>query len=179
MTARDISMSHVLNDAKMECKDKRFAVKTNQVIYLFLSWILHYSPVTVNSSTEIKCLILHSDPMGVYLHRGFHGNKDVMYLQMENGQVTKKTTSVDFTGRIQVSHNPWEGGHAMTWQLSQLRLEDTDWYYCEWLYPCSKTLVTNTSIGTIVVVRGRECRANIQTWNYILCKSNSLFLHRG
>lgn len=100
--------------------------------------------------------------MGVYLHRGFHDNKDVMYLQMENGQITKETTSVDFTGRIQISHNPWvEGGHGFTWQLSQLRLEDTDWYYCKWLYPRSKTLVTEASIGDIIVVRGRARRANI------------------
>lgn len=98
--------------------------------------------------------------MGVYLHRGFHDNKDVVYLQMEKGQVTKQTTSVDFTGRILVSHSPLvEGGHAFTWQLSQLRLEDTNWYYCKWLYPESKTLVTDTSIGTIIVVRGRERRS--------------------
>lgn len=100
--------------------------------------------------------------MGVSLHRGFHDNKDVMYLQMENGQITKETTSVDFTGRIQISHNPWvEGGHGFTWQLSQLRLEDTDWYYCKWLYPRSKTLVMEVSIGDIIVVRGRARRANI------------------
>lgn len=111
--------------------------------------------MSANSTTEIKCLILHSDPLGVYLHRGFHDIKDVVFLQMKNGQITKETTSVDVRGRIRVSHNPLaEGSHGFTWQLSQLRLEDTDWYYCEWLYPKSTTLVTKTSIGTIIVVRG-------------------------
>lgn len=166
MTVRDLS--HVLNYAKMEWKHKWFTVTTHQVINFFLSWILHYSSVSINSSTEIKCLILHSDPLGVYLHRGFHENKDVMFLQMENGQVTEETISVDFTGRIQVSHNPWiEGGHRFTWQLSLLRLEDTNWYYCKWLYRRSKALLMDTSIGTIVVVRGIERRANIQPWNSI------------
>lgn len=161
----------VLNYAKMECKDKWFTVRTNQEIDFILSWILHYSPVNVNSSTEIKCLILYSDPMGVYLRRGFHHSKDVMFLQMVNGQVTKETTSWDFAGRIEVSHNPWvEGGHGFIWQLSQLKLEDTNWYYCEWHYPRSKTLETETSIGTIIVVRGIKCQANIQTWNSISCK---------
>lgn len=40
-----------------------------------------------------------------------------MLLQMENGQVTKKTTSVDLTGGTQVSQNPWtEEGYGLTWQ---------------------------------------------------------------
>lgn len=91
-----------------------------------------------------------------------------MFLQMENGKVIKETVSADFTDRIQVSHNPWiEGGHRFTWQLSLLRLEDTNWYYCKWLYRKSKTLEKDTSIGTIVVVRGIEHRANIQPWNSI------------
>lgn len=109
--------------------------------------------------------------MGVYLHRGFHYKKDVMFLHMENGQVTKETTSMDFKGRIQVSHDPWvEGGHGFTWQLSQLRQEDTDWYYCEWLYPGSTVLVTETTIGTVIIVGGGERRANIPTRSFISCK---------
>lgn len=73
--------------------------------------------MSINSFTEIKCLILQADTMRVYLHRGFHNNKDVMFLQMENGQVKKKTISADFTGRIQVSQDPLMDlpGSCLSW----------------------------------------------------------------
>ena len=84
----------------------------------------------VNLSTEMKCLILHSDPLGVYLNRGFHDNKDVMLLQKWTGR------QGDYICGL---HGPNTG-------VSQSMAGGRSWIYL--------ALVTEASIGTIL--RGRE-----------------------
>lgn len=113
--------------------------------------------VKVNSSTEIICSTPLSELFGVYLQRGFHGNRDVMFLDMENGTVAKKTTAADFAGRIHVAPNPEvKEGYGFTWQLSLLKMEDTDWYYCRWMYHRSRAVEKETTKGIIIVVGGRK-----------------------
>lgn len=113
--------------------------------------------MTVNSSTEIICSTSLSEPLGVYLQRGFHDNEEIMFLHIQKGRVIKKTTSTDFSGRIRVSPDQQMGhGHGFTWQVSLLRLEDTNWYYCRWIYLKSEALEQEISVGTIVIVRGRD-----------------------
>lgn len=95
--------------------------------------------------------------MGVYLHRGFHANGDVVFLDMVNGRVTKNTIDAEFAGRIHVAPDQQiKEGYGFTWQLSLLTLEDTDWYYCRWMYFKSKAVEQETSKGTIIIVRGGE-----------------------
>ncbi|XP_073345862.1 uncharacterized protein [Pagrus major] len=130
------------------------------------------SQVRVNSSTKITCSTSLSETMGVYLHRGFHGKKDVVFLALDKGQVTQDTIAKNFEGRIHIAKEQQiTEGHGFTWELSLLGLEDTDWYYCSWVYfnSVKGNQETRSSTGTIIIVRERDpqeqCR--IHTENLI------------
>ncbi|XP_041818563.1 uncharacterized protein LOC121624761 [Chelmon rostratus] len=128
------------------------------------------SLVRVNSSTEITCSTSFPDPMGFYLHRGFHENRDVVFLDLENGQVNKISTAAEFVGRVRIASN-WQTGkgdgfnYGFILQLSLLRSEDTDWYYCSWIYfkPETADLEKLSSIGTAIIVRDyqEQCKTHI------------------
>ncbi len=118
-----------------------------------------FSVLTVNSSTEIRCFTTRPEPWAVNLHRGFHSNKNAVYLNYENKKVTHKVIATEFTGRIDIKEDKQiEEGHGLTFKLSLLKQEDTDWYYCSWLYyNVQKTEeVTLSSKGRIIIVKGEE-----------------------
>ena len=126
----------------------------------------------VNSSAEITCSTSLSNPMGLNLYRQFHGNMKVVYLSLDNGQVTRNTIAPEFEGRIH--HQQMKDGHGFTLQLSLLRQEDTDLYYCSWQY-FEKSLETLQSNGTMIIVRGKRTShliSNMQTHGtFIFLKS--------
>nr|XP_046232590.1 uncharacterized protein LOC124052418 isoform X2 [Scatophagus argus] len=104
----------------------------------------------------MTCSTSLSDPMGVYLNRGFHGNRDVVYLDLRNGQVSHHTVAPEFVGRIDITPvQQNEKGYGFKWELSLLGLEDTDWYYCSWIHFKSETAEqeTRSSKGTLIIVR--------------------------
>lgn len=100
--------------------------------------------------------------MGLYMHRRFHKEQDVVYLDLNEFSVTKDTISNKFKGRINVSpaKQITQELRGFTFQLSLLELEDTNLYYCEWIYTDNKlNKLLMTSNGTVIIVRGEENRA--------------------
>uniref|UniRef100_A0A669BCT4 Immunoglobulin V-set domain-containing protein n=1 Tax=Oreochromis niloticus TaxID=8128 RepID=A0A669BCT4_ORENI len=116
----------------------------------------------VNSSAEIMCTTSLANPMGLYMHRRFHKEQDVVYLDLNEFSVTKDTISNKFKGRINVSpaKQITQELRGFTFQLSLLELEDTNLYYCEWIYTDTKlNKLLMTSNGTVIIVRGEENHA--------------------
>lgn len=141
---------------------------------------LSTSVVRINSSIEITCSTNLSHPMGVYLHRGFHSNRDVAYLELQNGQVTIDT---EFTGRIRIIQDEQiTEGHGITLQLSLLGLTDTDLFYCSWIYFNSEKAMqeTKSSTGTIIIIREGDpqesCKGHTQDLIYIVLTVAALIL---
>lgn len=140
---------------------------------MLTTWTVSQDPVSIslmriNSTAEIKCSTSLSDPMGLYLHRSFHSKGDIVYLALDKGQVTKNTTTEEFTDRIHVAPDQQiREGYGFTMQLSLLGLEDTDLYYCSWSYFESETSSHKAlpSAGTIIIVREtdpqEQCRDHI------------------
>ncbi|KAM7371199.1 hypothetical protein PAMP_010690 [Pampus punctatissimus] len=94
--------------------------------------------------------------MGLYLQRRFHDTKDILYLSLENRRITKNTTDENFEGRIQITPEQQRSdGCSFTLVLSMLGFEDTDLYYCKWIYFASNTKARGklSSRGTIIIVR--------------------------
>ncbi|KAM8729486.1 uncharacterized protein AB9X84_026717 [Acanthopagrus schlegelii] len=137
------------------------------------TWTVSQEPVSitqmrVNSSMKITCSTSMYETMGVYLRRSFHGKNDVVFLALENGQVTKDTITENFAGRIHIAKEQQiTEGCGFTWELSLLGLDDTDHYYCSWIYFNSEkgNQETRSSNGTIVLVGERDpqeqCSHNI------------------
>ncbi|XP_042364378.1 uncharacterized protein LOC121959222 [Plectropomus leopardus] len=137
------------------------------------TWTVSQEPssislIKVNSSFKITCSTSRPDPSGFYLHRRFHGKKDVVYLSLDNGEVTKNTITADFLGRIHVTREQQiNKGHGFTLHLSLLGVMNTDFYYCSWKYLKSETATVDTlsSNGTIIIVTERDphelCRSPI------------------
>ncbi|KAM6899075.1 uncharacterized protein PEZ65_020955 [Lycodopsis pacificus] len=127
------------------------------------------SLMKVNSSAEITCSTLRLDPMSLSLHRRFPDTKQIAYLALKNGQVSKTTQGAGFHGRIHAVPSQQTGdGHGFTVHLSLLGLEDTNLYYCSWEFFKKETATPETlsSVpGTVIIVRERdpqeECRGHI------------------
>lgn len=99
------------------------------------------------------------DPLGVYLYRYLHRNPEVVYLSLVKGLITKRTTAAEFVGRIHITPSQQiKKGHGFTLQLSPLRLEDTDLYYCEWTFFKSETAKEELFVSndTIIIVKGKK-----------------------
>ncbi|XP_008303195.1 uncharacterized protein LOC103374823 [Stegastes partitus] len=143
---------------------------------ILIIWTASQNPAStsykrVNSSAEITCSTSLSDPMGVYLHRRFHSNKDIVYLSLKGGLITKNTINEDFAGRIVVTPDQQiKGGYGFTMQLSLLELEDTNLYYCSWTYFELSKKQTVSSNGTVIIVSEtgpkEQCREPI--WDFTL-----------
>ncbi|XP_017271618.1 uncharacterized protein LOC108235868 [Kryptolebias marmoratus] len=105
-----------------------------------------------NSSVQITCTISQLKPLGLSLHRYFH-NKTIVYLSFENG-LNKKTT-LDVTMKNRTAITPSQQGQSLefTIKLSLLKLDDTDLYYCRWIYFNINEVISLESNGTIVIVR--------------------------
>lgn len=78
-----------------------------------------------------------------------------MYLNIENGEVTSRTTNTKFKGRIHVTQDEQiKDRYGFRWQLSLLGVEDTNWYYCQWItYESAMDGIWN---GTTIIVTGGE-----------------------
>lgn len=97
--------------------------------------------------------------MGFYLHRHFHGDKDIVHLNLDNGQMGKNTIAAEFVDRIDIAPDQQiREGCGFTVQLSLLGLDDTDLYYCGWIKFSSETsdLESLNSNGTLIIVRGEK-----------------------
>lgn len=132
-------------------------VEQSVTVHLFLTVSqvpMSISLKKVNSSAEITCSCSLSYLIVFKLQRRFHGNEPVVFLSLENGEVTKNTIAEEFTDRINIQQI--EGGYGFTLELSLLRLEDTDLYYCNWIHMESEKLETVSSNGTIIIVRGER-----------------------
>ncbi|XP_075949338.1 uncharacterized protein LOC142951587 [Anarhichas minor] len=122
----------------------------------------------VNSSAEITCSTLRSDPLSLSLHMRFPDTKQIAFLALKNGLVSKTTAGAGFGGRISAAPSQRIGdGHGFTVQLSLLGLEDTNLYYCRWEFFKKETSTSETlsSNGTVIIVRERDpqeqCRDHI------------------
>ncbi|KAF1374228.1 hypothetical protein PFLUV_G00247470 [Perca fluviatilis] len=141
------------------------------------TWTVSQDPssisLRVNSSAKITCSTSLPEPMGLSLKRAFHDKRDIVFLSLKNGLVTKYTIVEEFVGRINVAPDQQiRAGYGFTLQLSLLGQEDTDLYYCSWIYFKSETanIETLPSNGTIIIVKERDpqeqCRDHI--WDLIL-----------
>ncbi|XP_034717288.1 uncharacterized protein LOC117937423 [Etheostoma cragini] len=137
------------------------------------TWTVSQDPssislMRVNSSAKIKCSTSLPEPLGLYLKSGFHDMRDIVFLSMENGLVTKNTTDPEFAGRINVAPDQQiREGYGFTLQLSLLGQEDTNVYYCYWKYFKLDTAVIETlpSIGTVIIVK--ETDPQVQCGDHI------------
>ncbi|XP_072229173.1 uncharacterized protein [Leuresthes tenuis] len=109
------------------------------------------SLLRVNSSLETTCFTSLSNPLSFTLRRKFQ-NEEVVHLHFGNEQIKKTTIAPKFAGRVLIPKD-LQVKSAISLQLSQLGLEDTDLYYCRWTLLESENLVTVTSNGTIIIVR--------------------------
>lgn len=111
--------------------------------------------VKVNSSAELVCSTSFPSPIGVKLLRGFHDSRDLMYLNIENGEVTSRTTSTKFKGRIHVTRDERiKDRYGFRWRLSLLGVEDTNWYYCQWI--AYESVMDGMRNGATIIVTGEE-----------------------
>ncbi|XP_034564063.1 uncharacterized protein LOC117830175 [Notolabrus celidotus] len=129
----------------------------------------------VNSSAEITCSTPTPGAIGFSLHRYFKGNKQIAYLNLENGVDTKRTIAPEFKSRLRVVPTPQiREGHGFSLQISLLGLEDTDMYYCSWSYLPSKTPEPphQSGKGTIIIIRerdpGKQCKQPILDYIFIV-----------
>lgn len=112
--------------------------------------------VKVNSSVEIRCSKSIDQLRGVSLRRGVKGMTELMYLDMEDGEIKGKTTKDTLKGRVELMPDKRnKDDYEFTWRLSWVRVEDTDWYYCSW-----KPKLANEKMdelrGTTIIVTGGE-----------------------
>lgn len=124
------------------------------------------SLVKVNSSVEITCSTSLPEPMGFSLHKSVSGNIEVVYLDFQDGEVNRKNIMPEFEGRIQIPRDKQvKGRYRLTLQLSQLRLEDTDYYYCNWMHMNSKTYEHEVlaSNGTVIIVTDKTPQKQCNT----------------
>ncbi|XP_069563530.1 uncharacterized protein [Brachyistius frenatus] len=111
------------------------------------------SPISVNSSAEITCFTSFSEPAGLYLNRRFHSTTNIVYLALQKGLITKTTINAQFTNRIHVTPDLQIRENRVFFQLNLLQLEDTNLYYCSWMYFISSTGQRLSSNGTLIIVR--------------------------
>ncbi|KAM9425251.1 uncharacterized protein KZ484_008271 [Pholidichthys leucotaenia] len=128
-------------------------------VIMLSSWTASQSPssissVRANMSAEITCTTSLTSPMGLYLMRHFHDTKQLVYLNLKEGKVTKNTTHAIFQGRLSVTPAKQKlRGQGFTFRLSLLRLDDVDVYYCEWIHVDMGSKKNMASNGTVLIIR--------------------------
>ncbi|KAG7232855.1 hypothetical protein INR49_008023 [Caranx melampygus] len=114
------------------------------------------SYMRVNSSAEITCTTSLSNPIGLYLRRYFHHDRDIVYLSLKEGKVTKNVIAPNYGGRVHMTPDKLteSKGSSFMLRLSLLELEDTDMYYCTWSHFSTQRSQeeTKSSNGTIIIV---------------------------
>ncbi|XP_074519929.1 uncharacterized protein LOC141785488 [Halichoeres trimaculatus] len=138
----------------------------------------------INSSAEITCSTSVPGAKGFSLHRYFKGNKQIVYLNLIKGEVTKSTIVTEFTNRIRVVPAPPSSrGQRFTLQLSLLGLDDTDVYFCSWSYlpkyPAKPQ--DQSGNGTIIIIRESgasetQCKSNVLDLIFIILSVAAFFV---
>ncbi|XP_029383957.1 uncharacterized protein LOC115060221 [Echeneis naucrates] len=112
------------------------------------------SHLSVKSSARITCSTSLSNPVGLYLNRYFDREKDVLYLSLQDGLVTKNVTAPQFRGRIEITPERHRSGFTFTLDLDLLVQDDTDLYYCTWsCLTKNHKKESQSSNGTLIIVR--------------------------
>ncbi|XP_076123065.1 uncharacterized protein LOC143103149 [Alosa pseudoharengus] len=113
----------------------------------------------LNASAEISCsTTVHPQPgrglHGLSLKRYFRGNEVVFYQLMVD---KTQTVHRDFEGRISVTQKSSDCCE-FTFQLSLLKVEDTNGYYCSWVTFDENEVETSSldSNYTLIIVRERD-----------------------
>uniref|UniRef100_A0AAY3ZWV5 Immunoglobulin V-set domain-containing protein n=1 Tax=Denticeps clupeoides TaxID=299321 RepID=A0AAY3ZWV5_9TELE len=135
-------------------------------LFSLVLWILSPRAITLmhlNSSATILCSTTKQQPIGLYLKRRFSGDRDVLYLRVENG---KATINREFTNRVLVQGDCCD----YQLQLSSLKVEDTDSYYCKWILMDNDKGDVNyfPSHETVIVVRGKAYSTQYCFLNLVL-----------
>ncbi|XP_076856098.1 uncharacterized protein LOC143510533 isoform X2 [Brachyhypopomus gauderio] len=80
-----------------------------------------------NSTAELHCSVTSEQPFGLYLKRLYAVKREVLYLSLPS---RKETLHDTVKHRLSVTGTCCD----FTLRLSQLQVEDTDGYICEWLF---------------------------------------------
>lgn len=149
------------------------------------------SYMAVNSSAEITCTTSLPNPMGLYLRRFFHSERDIVYLSLHKGKVTKNITAPNYGSRVHMGPDqPTEAeGSSFLLRLSLLQLDDTDLYYCSWSHfskekEKDETLASN---GTVIIVTSKRTHTerdspsiqNEKPWLTVVTLSSCAFTEAG
>ncbi|XP_036376617.1 uncharacterized protein LOC118772417 [Megalops cyprinoides] len=109
------------------------------------------SLMKVNSTAEIRCTSTIPGPAGLSLRRHYSKDMEVLYYSFLGN---KLTVSPEYRNRLSVSGKCCD----FTLHLSQLRVEDTDGYYCKWSQVDEKRTEPTyyQSNDTIIIIRERD-----------------------
>lgn len=98
--------------------------------------------------------------LGLSLVQQFHHEpKQIVYLSLKDGQISKQTTIKDFQNRIEVAAVQQNSeGFRFSFRLSLLQTSDTNLYFCTWsrVMPHLGTTEFLSSNGTVIIIRGEE-----------------------
>lgn len=135
----------------------------------------------VNSSAEITCTTSLKNPMGLYVYRQFHSEKNIVYLDLTEFSITKNTICNTFAGRLHITpaKTVTSDHHGFTFQLSLLGVEDTNLYYCSWLHTSRQySKIHADSNGTVIIIKEggleEQCRNPILDL-ILICSSIGAF----
>ncbi|KAF6723075.1 hypothetical protein FQA47_000276 [Oryzias melastigma] len=140
-------------------------------------WTASQSPasirqVEINSSVEISCSTSLPSPMALSLHRFFKADAQIVYLSLSKANITKQNPREHYIDRVQVTREHLKPEYQVTLQLSKLKRDDTDLYYCSWTYFEDKefTMEHLRSNGTVLVVGEKrpEAQCPIPTLDLVL-----------
>ncbi|KAK7918930.1 hypothetical protein WMY93_010214 [Mugilogobius chulae] len=108
---------------------------------------------------SITCSITTKDVLGVTLSHRF-AEENIAYVALSDGKVLRVINATKFEGRVGPKLEILDGTSLrVNFTLSQLRVEDTNLYFCHWVYDIDKKIASN---GTIFIVndrlpKGTEC----------------------
>ncbi|XP_011471782.1 uncharacterized protein LOC105353787 [Oryzias latipes] len=126
--------------------------------------------VEINSSLEISCSTSLPNTLGLTLYRSFKASTKIVYLSLDKSGILKQTPDTDFIDRVRVTRERSDSEYEVTLQLSKLKEDDTDLYYCTWTYLDVHSVKHLKSNGTVVIVGEKrpEARCQILTLDLVL-----------
>ncbi|XP_048869290.1 uncharacterized protein LOC125741868 isoform X1 [Brienomyrus brachyistius] len=125
------------------------------------------SLMKVNSTANIRCYSTMHNLVGLYLKRRFYGNTDIIYVSLSN-------MKININKMYQHRHSVTGQCCDFTFHLSQLTVEDSDSYYCNWTQINTQKMdaVTYQSEDTIIIVRERDpkedCKRNVTMYRILI-----------
>ncbi|XP_066518708.1 uncharacterized protein [Hoplias malabaricus] len=120
----------------------------------------------LNSSAELTCSTTHR-PSSLSLKQRYFSSRELLYIHMEDD---KMTFNKDFKHRLSVTRH----GFNFTLHLSQLQIQDTDSYYCEWVVVNStmSDFIYKQANETVIIVRDgdpeEECQKRLKSRHVLL-----------